>query len=148
MATAVLFIVLALQYQSMWGFFAFLLVLDIVSHWFQMYSKLSQKIESHKGSRNFLLNFYYCEVMTFWPRLPWLLFFCVGNEMFLVCLYVLSFPAEVMPLMHSLCTTLAFVSFPVFAAKNLFNIIQLIDASGEVADADYAEHIKQNRGAQ
>lgn len=36
MSTAVLLIVLALQYQSMWGFFAFLIVLDIVSHWVQM----------------------------------------------------------------------------------------------------------------
>jgi hypothetical protein len=39
MSTAVLLIVLALQYQSLWGFFAFLVVLDIVSHWFQMVSE-------------------------------------------------------------------------------------------------------------
>ena len=38
MSTAVLLIVLALQYPTMWGFFAFLIVLDIVSHWFQMVS--------------------------------------------------------------------------------------------------------------
>lgn len=37
MSTAVLLIVLALLYPSMWGVFAFLIVLDIVSHWFQMY---------------------------------------------------------------------------------------------------------------
>ena len=39
MSTAVLLIVLALQYQSLWGFFAFLVVLDIVSHWFQMVTR-------------------------------------------------------------------------------------------------------------
>ena len=36
MSTAVLLVVLALQYPHMWGFFAFLIVLDIVSHWYQM----------------------------------------------------------------------------------------------------------------
>lgn len=37
MSTAVLLVVLALLYPDMWGAFAFLIVLDIVSHWFQMY---------------------------------------------------------------------------------------------------------------
>jgi hypothetical protein len=108
----------------------------------RQYSKLAQKIETHKGSKNPLLNFYYCDVMTFWPRLPWLLVFCVGNEMFLVCLYMLSFTQDDSPY-HRLYTILAVVAFPIFTAKQFFNVIQLADAAGEVADHDYAEHQKQ-----
>ena len=48
MSTAVLLIVLALQYQSLWGFFAFLVVLDIVSHWFQM---VSEHCDEHTDDR-------------------------------------------------------------------------------------------------
>ena len=82
--------------------------------------------------------------MSFWPRLPWLLVFCVGNEMFLVCLYMLSFTTEYSQF-HSLYTFLAIISFPIFFAKQFFNVIQLMDSAGEVADADYLEHQKQNK---
>ncbi len=110
-----------------------------------MYSKLSQKIATHKGSKNPLLNFYYCDVMTFWPRLPWLLVFCVGNEMFLVALYLLSFTDGKDGggfAWHALLTTAAVVSFPIFCMKQFFNVIQLGDAASEVAEADWAEHQK------
>jgi phosphatidylglycerophosphate synthase len=73
MATCVLCIVLSHFYAHAWGFFAFLIVLDIVSHWCQMYAKLASGAKTHKGSKNPLLNFYY----TF----PYaLLFFCVGDQ--------------------------------------------------------------------
>lgn len=83
MSTATLMVVLALVYQDMWGFYAFLIVLDIVSHWFQMYSKLASGAKSHKGGQNPLLNFYYC-----FPYV--LLICCVGNEFYLVSQYLLS----------------------------------------------------------
>lgn len=108
------------------------------------YSKLIQKIDTHKGSKNPILNFYYCDVMTFWPRLPWMLLFCVGNEMFLVCLYLMSF-AEKASAFHSLCSCLALVAFPIFSAKQFFNVIQLADAGGEIADQDHADHVKAGR---
>jgi len=111
------------------------------------YSKLAQRVATHKGSKNKLLNFYYVEVMSFWPRLPWLLVFCVGNEMFLVCLYLLSFTKSGGD-WHMLYTTLAVVSFPIFFMKQFFNVIQLGDAAGEVADADYVDHQKQSRQTQ
>jgi len=83
MSTATLMMVLSIMYPTHWGCFTFLIVLDIVSHWFQMYAKLSKGATSHKGSANPLLNFYY----TF----PYaLLVFCVGNELFLVALYLLQ----------------------------------------------------------
>lgn len=114
------------------------------------YSKLSQRVETHKGSKNPMLNFYYVEIMSFWPRLPWLLVFCVGNEMFLVCLYMLSFTTggsdgKAGSDFHYLYTLLAIVSFPIFFMKQFFNVIQLGDAAGEVADADYAEYQRLNK---
>jgi hypothetical protein len=102
-------------------------------------------VETHKGSKNPLLNFYYTALMGFWPRLPYLLLFCVGNEMFLVCMYMLSFPLS--QEWSGLYTLLATISFPIFFMKQVFNVIQLADAAGEVADADYVEHQKQNKGA-
>jgi hypothetical protein len=52
MSTAVLLIVLGQIYDKYWGFFAFLIVLDIVSHWYQMQCKAMQNKKSHKGSKN------------------------------------------------------------------------------------------------
>jgi hypothetical protein len=90
-----------------------------------------------------MLNFYYTGIMGFWPRLPWMLLFCVGNECFLVCLYLLSF-SKPSSEFYYLCTTLAYVSFPIFFMKQFFNVIQLGDAAGEVADQDWIDHQKQN----
>jgi hypothetical protein len=119
------------------------------------YSKLSQKISTHKGSKNPMLNFYYVDVMTFWPRLPWLLVFCVGNEMFLVALYLLSFTdggsgkeGSGGAAWHALLMGAAVVSFPIFFMKQFFNVIQLTDSAGEVAEADWIEHQKTRAVAQ
>lgn len=125
MSTAVLLVVLALQYPSMWALFAFLIVLDIVSHWFQMYCKLAQNKTTHKGSANPLLNFYY----TF----PYaLLVHCVGNEAFFIALYLLSFPSPYTDLIK----TIAHISFPIFFMKQFMNVVQLVDAATEIADMD------------
>lgn len=63
-----------------------MMILDIVSHWVGMYSKLLTQ-ESHKHynqDENFLLRFYY----TF----PYALFcLCVGNETFLLATYLQAF---------------------------------------------------------
>lgn len=114
MGTAVLFIILSHLYTSFWGFFAFLIVLDLVSHWMQMYASLSSGKKTHKGSVNPLLNFYY----TF----PYaLLVFCVGNEAFIICMYLMAYFES------SLVTTVAVISLPVFIAKQFMNFVQLYD---------------------
>jgi len=133
MSTATLLVVLSHQYPMYWGLFAFLIVLDIVSHWFQMYAKLSSGATSHKGSANPLLDFYY----TF----PYaLLVFCVGNEFFLVALYLLPFwagPSFVIAgAKYSLVTVLAYITFPIFFGKQFMNFVQLYDAAGEIAALD------------
>lgn len=125
MSTAVLLIVLSHLYPHAWGFFAFLVVLDIVSHWFQMYSKSIKGASSHKGSKNPMLDFYY--------NFPYaLLVFCVGNEFFLVCLYLLSFATEttesVAMLPVGVIKLIAYVCFPIFFGKQFMNFVQLYDS--------------------
>jgi CDP-diacylglycerol--inositol 3-phosphatidyltransferase len=59
MTTLLLLVVLCTLDAARWNLYASLIVLDIVSHWAQMYSTLSAGATSHKGSSNALLNFYY-----------------------------------------------------------------------------------------
>ena len=66
-----------------WYVFTYLIVSDIVSHWFQTYAKLLEGKVTHKGSDNFLLNHYY--------SFPALLICCVANEGCFVTLYLLNF---------------------------------------------------------
>jgi len=128
MSTATLLIVLSHQYSSVWGFFAFLVVLDIVSHWYQMYIKALLGENTHKDSKNPLLKFYY----TF----PYaLLVFCVGNELFLICLYLLPFFKDAQ--IGGMIEMTAYISFPIFFGKQFMNFVQLYDAAGEVAALDY-----------
>lgn len=128
LSTATLLIVLSHLYPQHWGLYAALIMLDMASHWCQMYSKLAQNIKTHKGSRNAILNFYY----TF----PYaLLVFCVGNEACFIALYLLSFKwqsAAVQLFLHSAL----YVSAPVCAAKQLMNVVQLYDACNEVCEMD------------
>jgi len=139
MSSLVLCVVLAQLYPAIWGFFAFIIVLDIVSHWFQMYSKLLVGSVTHKGSDNPLLNFYY----TF----PYaLLVFCVGNEFFLVTLYLLPFwmgrLVTVGGLTLSLLHLVAYATFPIFVGKQFMHVVQLYDAACVVADYDLAQKHK------
>jgi len=139
MSGATLILVLALQYPGYWGIFAGIIVLDTVSHWCQMYAKLAQNATTHKGSSNPLLNFYY----TF----PYaLLVFCVGNEVFFVCLYLVkysTYPALV-PFV-SLVEWILYISFPISAGKQFMHVVQLLDAVGEVGQLDLKAHQSQGR---
>jgi len=129
MATAVLMIVLSHLYPHVWGVFASLIVLDIVSHWCQMYSKVVQNKTTHKGSANPLLNFYY----TF----PYaLLVFCVGNEMFFITLYLISWWGSLSASLRILCNVCLYGSFPIMALKQFMNIVQLYDSCNEVCEMD------------
>lgn len=116
MGTAVLFIVLSHLYPTYWAAFAFLVVLDIVSHWLQMYATLSSGKTTHKGSDNALLNFYY----TF----PYaLLVFCVGNEAFVICMYLIAYYES------NFVNTIAMITLPIFIAKQFMNFVQLYDCA-------------------
>eukprot|EP00744_Colponema_vietnamica_P013095 GILI01018368.1.p1 GENE.GILI01018368.1~~GILI01018368.1.p1 ORF type:complete len:224 (+),score=31.26 GILI01018368.1:99-674(+) len=137
-STLCLLTVLAKLYPDHWFWFAGLTSLDIFSHWFQMYAKLLEGAESHKGSEsNFLLKFYY--------SFPYLLICCVGNEGFFICSYLLYFTKG--PILHGsvgLFEVVAWVFFPICVFKNFMNLVQLYDASCCIAALD-VEKIKAAR---
>lgn len=139
MSTGVLFIVLSHLYPSQWGIFTALLVLDLVSHWYQMYAKLSSGATTHKGSDNKILNFYY----TF----PYaLLVHVVGNEGFFISLYILSFSYNVLPawLMYTAKLS-ALICAPIATAKQVMNVIQLWDSVRILVEQDYKASLTQTR---
>jgi CDP-diacylglycerol--inositol 3-phosphatidyltransferase len=129
MTTGVLYVVLALLYREQWGFYAFLLVLDITSHWMQMHSTLSRGNESHKDNTNFLLNFYY--------KFPYaLLFFCVGDQLWIVAQYAMNFTSAQGGATHEWLQLISTCSFPVFLFKQLMNVVQLYDSIDSLNEFD------------
>lgn len=86
-ATMGMLCVLSRLYKEYAFGFILLMILDVVSHWFQMYATLLVGQGSHKtkaGGGNRILEFYY--------SFPFALFFmCMGNEGFLFALYGLKF---------------------------------------------------------
>lgn len=146
-----------------WCFQA-LVSLDLASHYMHMYATLREGGESHKivtKERSKILNLYYSSNKVLFS-------FCAGNELFLVCLYLLSFPPRSAPIFgdyaipESLASfvtgpqthnkvfkgsylniswplVLATLSSPIFLAKQLINIIQLSKASQRLATADLKE---------
>mmetsp|Transcript_39225 Transcript_39225/g.77117 ORF Transcript_39225/g.77117 Transcript_39225/m.77117 type:complete len:215 (-) Transcript_39225:235-879(-) len=137
MSTAVLLIVLSHLYKDYWGFYAFLVVLDIVAHWFQMYSSMACGKTSHKGGGNFLLQFYY--------SFPFLLISCAGNEMFLVGLYLRK-QDSVMWVLNTPVTTQLTIEYavllflcPIFMFKQFMNFVQLWDSVANLLHLDASE---------
>eukprot|EP00240_Pyramimonas_obovata_P007760 CAMPEP_0118933560 /NCGR_PEP_ID=MMETSP1169-20130426/12057_1 /TAXON_ID=36882 /ORGANISM="Pyramimonas obovata, Strain CCMP722" /LENGTH=151 /DNA_ID=CAMNT_0006876341 /DNA_START=75 /DNA_END=527 /DNA_ORIENTATION=+ len=62
MATTAFLVILSHLYPAYWLLFVFLSILDLASHWVQMYSSLIDKRKSHKDASKsglFLVNFYY-----------------------------------------------------------------------------------------
>jgi CDP-diacylglycerol--inositol 3-phosphatidyltransferase len=122
-----------------WGWNS-MVVLDIVSHWVQMYSKV-KKGSSHKVNTNPILAFYY--------GFPTLFIFCFGNEGFFISSYVLKHAKG--PEVPFLGATnywrqgnywtvwefLWTLALPFFICKQFFNIVQLADACNDIAETDY-----------
>jgi len=130
MSTACLLIVLSHLYPQQWGLYAFLIVLDTVSHWIQMQCKLMQNKTSHKGSDNPILAFYYTK--------PVLLVACCGNEFYFVTKYLLATYKEGHAL-YPILNMVKLVTFWIFAFKQAMKFVQLYDASSEIAQIDYRD---------
>ena len=110
-------------------------------------SKLIAGVASHKDNTNAILKFYY--------GFPTLFLTCFGNEAFFVLLYIYRFAEG--PEIAQLGIKSVFkpgtpmklvelgilVSFPVFAFKQLTNVIQLVDASSSIAEGDYSAYLKK-----
>ena len=125
MGTLVLYMIIAIQNPAMWGLWAFFIVLDIVSHWCQMFVSLSENKTSHKGSDNKWLDFYY--------SFPTLFIACCFNEFFIMAVYMLQTEQY-----HGsmFWTYLLIISTPVFVFKQLMNVVQLAHNMNKLAEFD------------
>lgn len=115
MGTLVLLMVIAQQDPSKWGLCAFLIVLDVVSHWLQMYYVLKANKASHKGSENVWLNFYYTAPY-------WLFVACSGNELYIMAWYLLGTPDYAK---NTIISNISTVCLPIFVYKQIMNVVQL-----------------------
>lgn len=137
-STTALMCVFIKIYPNDWKVFTGLIVLDVVSHWYQTYAKMLEGKTTHKGSDNFLLNFYY--------SFPALLICCVGNEGCFVVLYLLKFTQGPLVFANVYLFELVFYVFlPISIFKNFMNVVQLYDAASVIATLDLQDKLKQSK---
>jgi CDP-diacylglycerol--inositol 3-phosphatidyltransferase len=138
-ATTLLLVMLSVLYPSYTFVFQFIIAVDIVSHWMQMYSSLLRGGQSHKDDEKF--NF----VMALYYYRPVLFLMCAGNELFFAMLYLVYFtsgPTVTFIWSFGLWKVLLFISFPICFVKNCINLVQLVQASQAIAEYDTEERQK------
>ena len=111
--------------------FLFLAILDISSHWCQMYStaalKQHHKSKDGNAGRSFLVRWFY-EYYYFFGYL------CVGAEFTYILAYVLQFTKD--SPYHGILTYLLYGCIPGCAMKQIVNLAQLSSACYVVAKND------------
>ncbi|KAJ2521950.1 phosphatidylinositol synthase 1 (CDP-alcohol phosphatidyltransferase1) [Coemansia sp. RSA 2049] len=120
-------------------FFNLITVLDISSHYMQMYSQLITGKTNHKqmdADAHWILRAYYTDRRVLFA-------FCFGNEAFFLLLYVNKFIASSAALYFSIALTL--LAFPLFLIKNTINVIQLYESAKDLAKLDAATLNSQNK---
>jgi len=135
-STATIMLVLTHLYPAYRFAFICTMILDIVSHWLQMYSTFVTGEKHHKKAvtKWALLRFYY----TF----PYALFVLVlGSEMFVVTMYAhhwekTLFASPALAWMKITVQTLVYVSLPLFALKHIINVVQLMSAVEKIVEYD------------
>lgn len=142
--TAGLLCHLCTLYPSWEVLFQLLVGLDLSSHYMHMYATLAAGATSHKtldGSHNWLLRLYYTsrEVM---------FIACAGNETFFMMLYMAAY--KVGPVMQlsgfemPAWLVVAVACAPIWAFKQVMNLIQLIGAARKLASMDATPIRKTN----
>lgn len=108
------------------------ILLDLTSHWYQMYAALSSG-EHHKKSpsRFKLLNIYYGNKTVLFSL-------CLGNGLFLAMCYIIYFEQELgcAKWMIGVNRILLVVTGVLFAIKKVMSVIQLISASEKVVEIE------------
>lgn len=136
--TALLCCYLCVTYPSYVIAFQLLISLDLASHYMHMYATLSTGSTSHKkvGGRSRLLKLYYSNNKV-------LFIVCGANELFYVGLYLSSFSLRSPPRLGylygyplSYATLITAGTFPLWALKQLLNIIQMVHAGQILAQSD------------
>ncbi|KAK9466760.1 CDP-alcohol phosphatidyltransferase-domain-containing protein [Lipomyces arxii] len=140
--TACLICYLASTYPRWAVFYQLLISLDMASHYMHMVAMLSSGAGSHKKvgkDRGYLLNLYYTNSRV-------LFICCAANELFFVALYLYSVPLKTPPHLGyaygvplSYATIMAVVTFPIWLAKQIVNVIQMVNAAKLLAEFDVEE---------
>ncbi|KAI9141188.1 CDP-alcohol phosphatidyltransferase-domain-containing protein [Paraphysoderma sedebokerense] len=152
--TACLLMYLATAYPQYALIFQGLISLDLSSHYMHMYSSLTSGSASHKqvsSSSNPILRLYYHNNIV-------LFIFCAGNELYFILLYLLHHAQKSSALSHpfdllvqdwfdvvfekNILNLVAFIAFPICAAKQIINVVQFINASKALASVDIEERQK------
>jgi len=134
-STAGLLMVLAQFYSNYQFVFQFIVVLDIASHWVQVYSNLLAGNLSHKKvaeSGNFFLRLYYTSRVVLFTM-------CAGNELCFAMLYVMNFYTGPLVLGYSIWFIVFLVCLPICILKNGINIIQLVGGFQILNEIDMKE---------
>mmetsp|Transcript_9040 Transcript_9040/g.19268 ORF Transcript_9040/g.19268 Transcript_9040/m.19268 type:complete len:227 (-) Transcript_9040:129-809(-) len=139
-STAGLLCALSKEYSENAGMvllFTMLIILDISSHWCQMYSTTSLKqhhksAEGNKG-RFFLVRWYY-------QSYPFFGYCCVGAEFTYVAMYLRSRAnaSSGYEIVKTLCEYFLMLSVPACATKQVVNVSQLCSSCYAVAANDAA----------
>jgi|LauGreDrversion4_2_1035121.scaffolds.fasta_scaffold179136_1 CDP-diacylglycerol--inositol 3-phosphatidyltransferase len=135
-STNMLYFVLAILFSEKYMMIGLLAALDYASHWFRMYAA-SMTGAHHKtmgASRNWLLRMYY-------TKKAFMLVCCVAQEAYLLAMYASHWASKGARMNVFGVTDLGMVaecammiSMPFAALKQLINVIQLVDASIDIAD--------------
>ena len=72
-----------------------------------------------------------------------LFFFCAANELFFLAMYLLSFP-QFSSEIHSWPWIVAMVTFPICAAKQWINVVQMVKAAVSLAEGDLEQRRKSS----
>lgn len=129
-------LVLAHLYYLSWGsismsFFCSLILLDISSHYVQMYWSLKCGLASHKNTSNesnIIMKLYYENRLVLFTV-------CAGDQLYLISLYCLKeLPSGAFS--SRLLKGLTYFSFPIFLFKQFINVVQLFKASYNLAKLD------------
>lgn len=130
--TLLLLIYLGIAYPRWMVPLQLLLSLDLALHYMHMYAMMSQGLALHKAVdelMNPLLRLYYTNKNV-------LFVVCFLNEMFFVGLYLAHFG-------YSTGTAMAVLSFPVWAFKQVTNVIQMVAAAETLVAEDVRERVEK-----
>lgn len=138
-ATACLVVILSHLYYPFRHICMLLIILDLSSHWLRVVASLLVGEGHKKIKTGFLLRIYYENRIV-------LGLVCLGNEMFYIFAYMgYFFPIiEIFDLQLEIFWYAMLLCFPVFALKQLLNIIQLQYSACEIVEWEYVnEHQKK-----
>ena len=120
------------KYSEYVFWFAFLIVLDIGSHWFHMASTVANghhKSAKTLQNRNFVLRWYY-------GVYPFFAFCCVGQEFFYIYLYVTKFIKHTNSFLYCILIIACVL-------KQIVNLFQLMSAVMTFASQDAEQRNKR-----